>query len=56
MRVPIAPHSFIENIYFDPRVDSTFAKVCSHYLETAIGYTGKIGVSSLYKDRDAVEI
>ena len=55
LRVPIAPHSFIENIYFDPRVDPTFEKICSHYLETAIGYAGKIGRSSLYKDRVAVE-
>jgi hypothetical protein len=54
LRVPIDPHLFIENIYFDPRVDPTFEKVCTHYLISALGYKGKIGRSSLYKDRDVI--
>jgi hypothetical protein len=55
LKVKIDPHHFVENIYFDPRVDPTFEKVCSHYIRTAIEYKGKIGKSSLYKDRDAIE-
>ncbi|HTN62581.1 MAG TPA: DUF2971 domain-containing protein [Devosia sp.] len=54
LRVRIDAHDFVDNIYFDPRVDPTFEKVCSYYLANHIGYKGVIGKSSLYKDREEI--
>ena len=55
LRVPVDPHDLIENIYFDPRADPTFEKVCTHYLKTKIKYKGPVVRSSLYRDRATIQ-
>lgn len=49
-RVAVEPQSFIENLYFDPRVDAVYEEMCSHFLKTKLRYRGKVGRSSLYKE------
>lgn len=49
-RVPVEPHRLIENIYFDPRVDVFYKRVCTHYLRTKLRYKGRVDTSSLYKE------
>ncbi|WIX26833.1 DUF2971 domain-containing protein [Xanthomonas arboricola pv. corylina] len=56
LRVPVDPHDLIENVFFDPRVDPTFERVCTHFLKTKLKYRGNIGRSSLYKDRDSLVV
>ncbi|UPG94559.1 DUF2971 domain-containing protein [Luteibacter aegosomatissinici] len=50
LRVAVRPHELIENIYFDPRVDRFYERVCTHYLRSKLKYKGAISRSSLYKE------
>lgn len=48
-QLPIDPLSFIENIYFDPRVDDSYVSRCTKVLVDCFGYPQKkVHKSSLY--------
>lgn len=55
-RVAIDPHSLIENIYFDPRVDPLFEKIAKHFLRTKLKYKGQIKKSSLYRVPSSIDV
>jgi hypothetical protein len=50
--LPIDPHQLVDRIEFDPRVDPTFARMCTHYLKTVANFEGHIGRSTLYDESE----
>ena len=48
-RLPVDPHALIDELVFDPRADSIFMSVVSHYLRSRLCFEGKIGRSDLYE-------
>lgn len=55
-RVAIDPHSLIDNIYFDPRVDDGFMRMCKYYLNERIGYNKTVKKSALYRIKEPVVV
>ena len=55
-RLPIQPDEFIESIYFDPRADDSFVKMCTYYLKESLKFQGGIWKSALYRVRDTIVI
>jgi hypothetical protein len=56
VRVPVDPHVLVENIYFDPRADEAFERICTYYLQKKLLFKRKIGKSALYRIRDPVVV
>ncbi|MBO6169034.1 MAG: DUF2971 domain-containing protein [Bacteroidales bacterium] len=54
-QLPIDPLSFIENIYFDPRVDDSYVRRCTKVIVDCFGYPKKkVHKSSLYSFRPQI--
>ena len=49
LRIRVQPHSLIESIMFDPRVDQSFYHLSKLQLENEIRFRGSIGKSALYR-------
>ena len=49
LRVQINPHAFVDSILFDPRADTTYVKMATHFLKSALAFDGPIARSVLYK-------
>ena len=56
LRVPIDPHLLVESIFFDPRADEAFVRMCTYYLQEAVKFKRQIATSALYKIRDPVVV
>ncbi len=56
VRVPVDPHALVESIFFDPRADDAFERICRYYLREALMFKGTIGKSALYSARDQVVV
>ena len=49
LRVHIDPHALVDSILFDPRADSTYVKIVTHFLRTKLAFDGSISRSALYR-------
>lgn len=56
LRVPVDPHLLIDSVYFDPRADDAFVRMCTHYLKTSIKFSRLIGKSALYRSHEQVVV
>ena len=49
LRVGIDPHALVDSILFDPRAESTYVKMVTHFFRKALAFDGPISRSVLYR-------
>lgn len=53
-RLPVSIDGLIDSIFFDPRADDAFVKMCTYYLENSLNFEGTISKSALYRVREPI--
>lgn len=56
LRLRVDPDVLIDSIYFDPRADDAFVKMCTYYLENSLNFQGVIRKSALYRTRELIVV
>ena len=56
LKIPIEPNTLLESIFFDPRADDAFVKMCMFYLRDQFGFKHPMQKSALYRTKDPLVV